>query len=58
MIHEINPNYKFSLSLASTITEGSLHQHFLKDHFSTLTNCEKHKSTSPFFTDLVLKALK
>lgn len=58
MIHEINPNYKFSLSLASTITEGSLHQHFLKDHFSTLTNCEKHKSTSQFFTDLVLKALK
>lgn len=58
MIKDINPKYLFSLSLASTITEGSLHQHFLKDHFSTITNCEKHKSTSQFFTELALKTIK
>lgn len=58
MIKDINPNYQFALSLASTITEASLHQHFLKDHFSTLTNCDKNKSTTQFFTELALKALK
>lgn len=58
MITNINPNYQFALSLASTITEASLHQHFLKDHFSTLTSCNKYKSTTQFFTELAQKALK
>ena len=40
MILENNPNYKFPLSMASTILEGSLHQHFLKDHFVSITDCK------------------
>lgn len=58
MILELNPNYQFALSLASTIIEGGLHQQFLKDHFSTITNCKKHESTTQFFTELALKTLK
>lgn len=57
MILDISPKYKYSLSLASTIAEGGLHQHFLKDHFSTLTNCE-HNTTSQFFSELAIKAIK
>lgn len=58
MILEVNSEYKYASSLASTITEGGLHQHFLKEHFSTLTNCEKHKSTSKFFSELAINAIK
>ncbi|NNC44468.1 MAG: TetR/AcrR family transcriptional regulator, partial [Winogradskyella sp.] len=32
-----NPEYKFASSLASTIVEGALHQHFLRDHFKSIT---------------------
>jgi AcrR family transcriptional regulator len=33
MMLAINPNYEFALSLASTVLEGGLQQHFLKSHF-------------------------
>jgi AcrR family transcriptional regulator len=58
MIVAINPNYKFSLTLASTILEGILHQQFLKDHFPTITDCGNELSSHEFFTDLVIKCLK
>jgi AcrR family transcriptional regulator len=54
----VAPNYNYALSLASTIIDGSLHQHFLKDHFSTITNCNLNTSPSNFFTDLTLNTLK
>ena len=38
MINEVNPDYAFAKSLASSIVEGALHQHFLKDHLKTITN--------------------
>lgn len=57
MILELNPNYDYSLSLASTITEGALHQHFLKDHFKTLTNCDDSKTPTSFFTKLILDTI-
>jgi len=57
MIVAINPNYKFPSSLASTIIEGSLHQHFLKDHFSSLTDCNKDNSPTLYFTQLVFNTL-
>ena len=57
MILELNPNYDYSLSLASTITEGALHQHFLQDHFKTLTNCDDSKTPTSFFTNLILDTI-
>ena len=52
-----NPSYMHSLSLASTIIEGGLHQNFLKHHFTSITNCDKNNSPTDFFTDLVFKSL-
>lgn len=58
MILAINPKYAFSLSLASTVLEGILHQQFLKDHFPTITDCGSDLPSHEFFTDLVFKCLK
>lgn len=53
MIEEVNPKYEFSISLASSIVEGSLHQHFLKDHLKTITNCNKQIKVSDFYINLI-----
>ena len=58
MIIDVNSKYKFPSSLASTILEGSLHQHFLKDHFSSITDCKPGVTPSHFYTNLVLNTLK
>lgn len=52
------PNYKYAASLASTVIEGSLHQHFLKDHFLSITDCKKEVTASHFFINLTLNTLK
>jgi ribose-phosphate pyrophosphokinase len=36
IIKEVNPNYNFPKSLASSIIEGALHQQFLKKHFKII----------------------
>ncbi len=58
MIHAVNPKYQFASSLASTILEGTLHQHFLMDHFPSLTSCNDKNKPSEFIIDLVFKAIK
>ncbi|MFT4611854.1 MAG: AcrR family transcriptional regulator [Glaciecola sp.] len=58
MIIEVNSSYKFPHSLASTVIEGALHQHFLKDHFKSLTDCNDETQPSDYFTHLVSNALK
>lgn len=58
MIKSLQPDYKFSSSLASTILEGSLHQHFLKDHFTSITDCNDGISPTNFMKNLVLNTLK
>lgn len=58
MIIEVNPNYPFAKSLASSIVEGALHQHFLMNHLKTITNCNETISPSDFYTDLIEKTLK
>jgi AcrR family transcriptional regulator len=58
MIFEVNPKFKFASSLASTIIEGSLHQHFLKDHFTSITDCKTSDDTTIFFTQLTTNILK
>jgi AcrR family transcriptional regulator len=58
MILATNPNYKFASSLASTIVEGALHQHFLKEHFKSITDCNAITTPTDFFTNLTFNALK
>ncbi|MFV8353119.1 TetR/AcrR family transcriptional regulator [Flavobacterium sp. XS2P14] len=53
MIVAVNPEYQFAKSLASSIVEGALHQHFLKDHLKTITNCNETISPTHFYIDLV-----
>ena len=57
MITNINPEYKFALSLASTIVDGALHQHFLKEHFSTITDCNDSITPTDFFKELTINAI-
>lgn len=58
MIKEVKPNYEFPSSLASTIIEGGLHQHFLKVHFASITDCKSNISPTDFYTNLTLNTLK
>ena len=55
MIALVNPSYLYAKSLASSIVEGALHQHFLKDHLKTITNCNETISPTDFYLDLVEK---
>lgn len=57
MIQAVNEEYEFPLSLASTVLEGSLHQHFLKDHFTSLTDCRENADPTEYFKQLVFNAL-
>ena len=57
MIISVNPKYNFTASLASTIIESAFHQHFLKDHFPSLTASETINKTPEFIIDLVFKTL-
>ena len=58
MILAVNPEFKHPASLASTVVDGALHQHFLMDHFKSITDCNKTSPPSVFFKDLVLTTLK
>lgn len=58
MIKEVNPNYNFAKSLASSIIEGALHQHFLKDHLKTITDCDKDNSPTDFYLNLIESLLR
>lgn len=57
MISNINPDYKYPSSLASTIVEGALHQHFLKEHFSSITDCNETVTPTEFFKELTINAI-
>jgi hypothetical protein len=58
MILNVKKEYSFSLSLASTIIEGGLYQHYLRKHFPSITNCNDDEVPSNFFIDLVNNTLK
>ena len=57
MILHVDADYEYPASLASTIIETSLHQHFLKVHFPSITDCKKGITPTQFLTDLVFKTL-
>ena len=58
LISEINPDYPYPKSLASSIIEGALHQYFLQDHLKTITNCNEQISPNDFYLDLITSILK
>lgn len=58
MILLVNADYPYPSSLSSTILEGALHQHFLKDHFKNLTDCNDQVSPTDYFKHLVFQTLK
>lgn len=58
MVREVDGTYPYPSSLASTILEGSLHQHFLKDHFSSITDCRESEDPTRYFLHLVFSSLK
>jgi len=41
MIHDVNPSYPYSASLARLVVHGRIHQEFLKDHLPTMTDVNK-----------------
>jgi len=57
-IIEVNKEYPYPASLASALVEGSLHQHFLSEHFPTLTNCENGVTPTEFYSNLISNTLK
>lgn len=52
-IGAVSPGYPYPQTLASTVLEGALHQHFLNAHFPSLTNCRKPETITRFFQQLV-----
>lgn len=58
MIQNLDTEYEYPSSLASTILEGSLHQHFLKNHFVSLTDCRGNDDLGHYFSALVFSVLK
>lgn len=58
MIQAVNPKYPYPTSLASTVLEGALHQHFLKEHFTSITDCNEQVTPAAFFKNLVFNTIK
>ena len=58
MIKEVNPEYLYAKSLASSIVEGALHQHFLKDHMQSITDCNQTTNPTDFYFNLIENLLK
>lgn len=57
IVNEVNPSYPYAKSLVSTIVEGSLHQHFLTEHLTTITDCNSSVSATEFYLNLIEKVL-
>ena len=58
IITEVKPDYLYPKSLASSIVEGAMHQHFLKNHMQAITDCNDMTSPTDFYFDLIEKILK
>lgn len=58
MIQSVNSNYEFPKSLASSIVDGAMHQHFLKNHLKTITNCNEDITPTHFYINLIENTLR
>ncbi len=57
MIVDVDADYPYPSSLASSILEGALHQYFLKEHFPMLTDCDDNITPTEYLTDLISRTL-
>jgi AcrR family transcriptional regulator len=53
IVNEVNPDYIYAKSLVSTIVAGSLHQHFLKEHLETITDCNKNTTSTMIYLNFI-----
>ena len=58
MIEKVNPNYEFPKSLSSSIVDGAMHQHFLKEHLKTITDCNDDITPTHFYINLAENTLR
>lgn len=58
IVNEVNPSYLYAKSLISTIVEGSLHQHFLTEHLTTITDCNSSVTITEFYLNLTENVLR
>ncbi len=58
MLSAVNDSYPYPASLASTIIEGTLHQHFLREHFTSITDCNDEITPTEYFKDMVNNIIK
>ena len=58
MISAVDEAYQFPFSLATTIVDGSIHQHFLSRHFSSITDGSRDISPAVFFENMVSNLLQ
>lgn len=57
MILQVDASYPYATSLSSTVVETALHQHFLKAHFTSITDCKNEVTPTLFLRDLVFRTL-
>jgi len=58
IIKELNPAYKYAVTLSSIIIDSSSQQRFCSIHFPSLTDFDKKESSlGTFLTDLTLKTI-
>lgn len=58
IILEINPNYKYSHMLVSTLIEGAHHQRYFAEHLPRLTDVNKGQDSIPrFYQEVVFKTI-
>lgn len=57
MILAVNPKYPYAKSLASSTIQGALHQHYLKDHFKTITDLSDKDCLSDFYIHMIKKTI-
>lgn len=58
MIKEVLPDYPYPKSLVSSIIEGALHQHFLKNHLKTITNCNETITPTDYYLNFIDQLIK
>lgn len=57
MISNTDPDYDFPFNLATSIIDGSLHQHFMSQHFPTITDCKNGITPSAFYKNMISQIL-
>lgn len=58
MIAAVNPAYPYPSSLASTVVDGALHQQFLREHLTSITNCNDTVTPTEFYKDMLIRTLE